>query len=251
MPLWFHPVFFYLWIAPRILLLVLLVMLYRYSLLKRFPIFSLYAAFQVAQWAYLFGIYAQTGTFATPEYRSHLATFSAVSALLRFGILYEVFVAMSGDSKGIREAGLKTLRWAGAVLFLLGSVIATMQGVTGFFGAFWLFDRTISLMQCGLLIAMFVLSGFFAIPWKNYAFGIALGFGVFETVELVDAALRSQMRSGSYVLDAVGMAAYHLCVLIWIAYLVFVQRSRPAALHAQQGYDIESWNRELRRLHTR
>ena len=54
-------------------------------------------------------------------------------------------------------------------------------------------ERSVQGRQCGLLVFLFLLSFYFGLPWRNHVFGIALGFGLFASIELVASAVRSQI----------------------------------------------------------
>jgi len=248
MPIWLRPLFYYLWVAPHVLLFVLLVLLFRRGLHRRFPVFCGYVGFQIVEWIVLLGIYWQTGSFSTANYHIYISVDTIGSAALRFAVLDEIFKNIFRNQDSLRALGTQFLRWTAAGLLLAGAILASLSGSAGFFGLFWVFDRTISLLQCGLLVSLLFFSRYFAIPWRDYAFGLALGFGIYESIELINAAVRSRLSSGSYLLDTIGMAAYHLCVLIWILYLWVPSGPTPAKTVPGDDHDIESWNRELRRL---
>jgi hypothetical protein len=103
-------------------------------------------------------------------------------------------------------------------------------------------------MQCGLLMFLFLFSRYFALSWRNYAFGIALGFGILASSDLAISAIRSQIADGSYILDMLGMAAYHVCVLVWVFYLAAPERITYRTSKKLPEDDLGVWNEELQRL---
>jgi len=56
-----------------------------------------------------------------------------------------------------------------------------------------LLERSVRVMQCGLVFFLFLVSFYFGVAWQNYLFGIAMGFGVFASIELVAVAVRAQL----------------------------------------------------------
>ncbi len=245
-----RPLFFYLWIAPHVLLGVILLLMIRKRLYQQFPMFLLYTAFELFQFIILFAVFIRTGSLDSDRYRVAFALGTAISAALRFGIIYEIFGDVFRHYNALSELGRVLFRWATVILLLIGVALAGSHGSgsDGFLLVVPILDRTVSLMQCGLLMFLFLFSRYFALSWRNYAFGIALGFGILASSELANSAIRSQIAVGSYLLDSLGMAAYHCCVLIWIFYLVAPERTsyrRPIQLPEQ---DLEVWNQELQRL---
>jgi len=80
-----------------------------------------------------------------------------------------------------------------------------------------LLDRTVSLVQCGLVLILFVFSTYFGLSWRNYAFGSGLGLGIFASVQLGLVTLMAHvgMLESVALFDIVGFVAYDSCVLIW------------------------------------
>jgi tellurite resistance protein TehA-like permease len=103
-------------------------------------------------------------------------------------------------------------------------------------------------LQCGLLISLFLFSRYFVLSWRSPAFGIALGLGTFAIAELATTAIRLYVPASDETFDVAAMGIYHLCVLVWILYLVRVEREPRIDLQTLPKYDLEIWNRELERL---
>jgi hypothetical protein len=244
------PLFYYLWIAPHILQAVILMLMIRRRLFKQFPIFLLYTAFELFQFAILLAVFIHSGSLADERYRGAFALGTAVSTALRFGIIYEIFTEVFRNYNALGELGRVLFRWAVIVLLLIGVALAGTHGTgaDGFLLIVPTLDRTVSLMQCGLLMFLFLFSRYFALSWRNYAFGIALGFGILASFELANSAIRSQIGVGSYLLDYLGMATYHGCVLIWIFYLVAPEHQTHRTLKKLPDDDLAVWNEELQRL---
>jgi hypothetical protein len=246
-----RPFFYYLWIAPHLLQAIVLLLMVRRKLHKQFPIFLLYTAFELFQFVVLFAV-GRSGSFSAEQYRSMFSLGSAISTALRFGIIYEIFTHVFRSYPGLNGLGRILSRWATVGLLLFAVALAAATHGNGTYGpvvVLSLLDRTISILQCGLLILLFLVSRYFALSWRNYAFGLALGFGVFASVELATSAIRSQIGSSrADFIDLVVMAAYHCCVLIWIFYLVAPERITYRAPKKLPEDDLGVWNEELQRL---
>src|ERR1700686_1120349 len=173
------PLFYYLWIAPHILLVVILLLMIRRRLYKQFPIFFLYTAFELFQFTVLLAVVFHSGSLAAGQYRGAFSLGTAISTALRFGIIYGILAEVSRNYNALSELGRVLFRWATIILLLIGVALAGTHGngADGFLLIVPILDRTVSLMQCGLLMFLFLFSRYFALSWRNCAFGIALGFG--------------------------------------------------------------------------
>jgi hypothetical protein len=187
-----------------------------------------------------------------PTYRLAWSVGLITSAAVRFGVIYEIFSYIFAHYPVAARMGRPLLRLAGGILLVSALVLTVYAGgyrddpvlfVTH------VFDRTASILQCGLLVALFGFSGYFGLSWRNHVFGIALGMGVLASVELASAAVLSATGSvfGSY-LDLLRMATYHACVLTWIVYL-WRPEVAPSGLDRVPGHaELEIWGDELQHL---
>jgi hypothetical protein len=250
MHLLLRSLFYYLWIVPHILLAVILVLMVRRRLYKQFPSFLLYSAFELFQFIVLFAVFIRTGSLAGDQYRGVFSLGTAISTVLRFGVIYEIFTELFRHYNRLSELGKGWFRWATVILLLIGVALAGTHGsgADGFLLIVPTLDRTVSLMQCGLLMFLFLLSRYFALTWRNRAFGIALGFGILASFDLANSAIRSQIGVGSYLLDYLGMVAYHGCVVVWIFYLTAPERTTYRTPKKLPEDDLVVWNEELQRL---
>ena len=241
----------YLMIVPHLLLIGVLAALCRKKLYREFPLFFTYAAAELFQFIVLFGMLLVpkvTGRQYSIAYWVGLA----LSNVLRFGVIHEIFAHVFRNYPSVRAYGAPAVRW-GTV-----GLLATALGLALYTGGdsldrlrtlVFLLDRTASIMQCCLLLALFAFARYLALSLRSHVFGIALGLGIFASVELAVAALRSQLGySGNAALNYVSMATYHICVVIWLAYLWAPERSSQYLVKAVPEHDLEDWSKELQRL---
>jgi hypothetical protein len=105
---------------------------------------------------------------------------------------------------GAQNLGSVIFRWACGLLLVLAIVTAftSQQGSADRVVAVVLtFDRSVRVMQCGLFCLLMILCRLLKNCWRQQVFGIALGFGVFASIEMilvsvacVMAALRVRCR---------------------------------------------------------
>jgi|SRR5580704_2933866 hypothetical protein len=241
-----------LWIASHLLQATLLVLLVRRGFFRQFPIFVIYTASEVLQFVVIFIMLHSPVPVSDAQYFYTYAFFSAASASLRFGIIYEVFTHLFRDYPALSRLG-RTLFRATAILLLVLAVflarLAPAQGVGRLMVMVDVLNRSVSILQCGLLAFLFLFSGYFALSWRSYTFGIALGLGVYASLELTTSAIRSQIEPvGRNLLDGIMMATYLGCVLIWMSYLLAPERETQSPSKGLPTHDLETWNQELQRL---
>jgi hypothetical protein len=251
--------FYYLWIAPHVLEGIILFAMIRRGLHRQFPMFFLYISFEIAQCFCLLGV-SQCVSYFGPVYFQVYAVGLAISTAIRFAVIYELFCHFFQRYPAIRGAGKLLFRGASLVLLLIALGLAvsapgntpTAAGNEAAYVALrtttFAADRAVSVLQGGLLISLFLFSRYFVLSWRSPAFGIALGMGTFAIAEFATTALRLCVHIDNKVYDRASMGIYHLCVLVWILYLVGVEREPRFTLKVLPKYDLEIWNQELERL---
>jgi hypothetical protein len=128
--------------------------------------------------------------------------------------------------------GSVIFRWACGLLLLLAIVTAftSQQGSADRVVAGVLtFDRSVRVMQCGLFCLLMILCRLLKNCWRQQVFGIALGFGVFASIELilVSVAVRYGGSAGPTI-SLVKSVAYNAVTVLWIGYLGQQAHSIPA-----------------------
>jgi hypothetical protein len=237
----------YLLIAPRILLVVVLVVLVRRKLYRQFPIFFAYVVEEIVQSVMIWLI--ESPSTSQKEYAIAYSLAFAVSTAFRFGVLHEIFANIFRNYAGLHRFGTPLFRWLTVGLLSVAFVLAAFTGAYAdqLMFVVHLFDRTASILQCGLLVGLFLFSSHLGLSWRSHVFGIALGLGIIASANLAASAIRSQTGATYYVaLNYLVMVVYHFSVLLWIFYLFAPERSySPTAL---PQHDLETWNLELERL---
>jgi hypothetical protein len=241
----------YLCVAPYALLLVLAVLMWRRGLHKEFPVFFCYAIFEAAGGATLYAVDVSPSASAAIYWWSYLF-FSAVEVLIKFVVIGEVFTYLLRRYPPLGRLAKVLISGVGVVLVFTATIIAAYANPT----PFWLISatrtlgRSVSVVQCGLILFLFVFAAHFHLNWRRSVFGITLGFGVSATVHLACWALLADWLIGqkSYLLDFLNMVTYHVCVLIWFYYLLVPQKSVTTSAVPLPEHSLEIWNRELERL---
>jgi hypothetical protein len=82
------------------------------------------------------------------------------------------------------------------------------------------FDRSVRLMQVGLFLLLMLLCRLLRNCWRQQVFGIALGFGIFASVELILVSFVMWNGTGdAAIVSLLKSTAYNAVTLVWIGYL--------------------------------
>lgn len=249
MALWYKFVLYYLWIAPHLLLAGVSVLLWVRRLRKTFPIFFFYTLFEVFEFLLLFLAYV-FGRVSGPVYRYVFIATLAGSTALRFGIIQEIFNNVFREYPRLERIASLSLRWVTGLLVLAAVLVASyssgivsdnlMVGVS-------LLTRSVTIIQAGLLLFLFLFARMFGLSLRSFVFGIALGFAVFSSTELAFWAVRitNPAEHIKALLDLVPTGSYHISVLVWLGYLLAAEKPVNVATYAVP--EIDRWSGELGR----
>jgi len=172
------------WIAGPLLQITLLIFMVRRSYNVAFPRFFSYILFQILKSACLFVLYR----YFPDSYFDAYWTGNAISVILAVAVMDEILLSLFKEYGGMQSLGTTIFRWSCGLLLLVACLGALSSGEVGgdrIVAAVFAFDRSMRLMQVGLFLLLILLSRFLKNSWRQPVFGIALGFGVFASVELI------------------------------------------------------------------
>lgn len=243
--------FYYLWFAPHVLLLVMAGVMVRKKLIREFPAFFAYTVNEIVQFAVLYTLYKMPSVTGM-QYTWVWLGLNALSVCFRFAIIHEVFQHLFQSYSALKDAGSLLFRWSTAALMIVAVVlVASVSGspTDRLTLAYTVVDRVVSMVQCGLLVLVLVLARFFSLPLRSRTAGITLGLGLFASAELGILAIRAQwgLDVASEFLNRLTLAVYHCCVLIWIVALLVPEAEADRVL-AVPAHNLDHWNDELQRL---
>jgi hypothetical protein len=193
-----------------------------------FPRFFSYIVFQILKSAILFVTYR---FFHEDAYFDVYWTGNAISVILAVTVMDEILHRLFKEYGGAQNLGRIIFRWTTGLFLLLAIVnaLTTYEGSADrVVAAVLSFDRSVRVIQCGLFCLLMILCRYLRHCWRQREFGIALGFGVFASIELilVSMAIRYGSASESMV-SVVKSLAYNGVTLLWIGYLRQQSQSIP------------------------
>jgi len=223
-----------LWIGSWALSLAVVVTLVRRKLRGEFPLFFAYAAFQAVSTLVLFAIYHLLAVYQWGSYANYFYAYWVSSALatgLELAVLYEIFQHAFRPYVALRGLGSMIFRWAGLVLLMVAVITALSAplGQSALITAILSLERSIRMMQCGLLILMLFFSPQLGLSWRSHLFGITAGFGGYAAVTLTLVSLKAQIGIPSdTAYSLINSLAYTLAAATWLGYLLAPEPARQA-----------------------
>jgi hypothetical protein len=244
---------YYLWVAPNLLLLFLAMMIWRRKIHKQFPVFLVYAVAVAMEQLTLFVLDIVPSVNGEIWWRTFWAGL-LIEAVIKSALIGEMFSALVSSYSSLAKLGKLLITGVGVVLVLAATVVAAYtpkDNTQWIVSGAHLLELAIYLIECGLLLFLFLFAAYFKLHWTRSAFGIALGLGVSACLYLATWAL---MANGNFsaqyrdLLDMLNLATFHVCVLIWLYYLLIPHESAIASAVPLPEHKLELWNQELERL---
>jgi len=250
-----HLVWHCVWFLQAALNVALGLVLFERRSYRNFPIFVSYIAWRALESLVLLGMnYAPF--ISGNEYATAFAVGRAVDAVLAFAMISEVFKHLMSSYPVLRKFGIALCRWVTIVLLAVVIVLAWFAPAAGegrLMSGFYVLDRTVNVILCGLLLVLFAFPRLLGFVWRSQAFGIALGLGILATMSLATSAIRSQIEPVARnhavdVMDLITHGTYLCSILVWSVYLFMPQIAQRTAAQILPKHDLETWNQELERL---
>jgi hypothetical protein len=217
------------WLVGPALQVALLTVMVRRDLHVTFPRFFSYVIFQTIKSGILFVVYR----YSPENYFDAYWTGSALSVLLTIAVMDEILHSLFEEYGGIQNLGATIFRWACGLLLLLAVVGAFNSqdgGSDRIVAGVLEFDRSVRLMECGLFVLLMLLCRSFRGGWRQRAFGIALGFGIFASVEVILVSLVMRYGDGPPgLVSVIKSVAYNMVTVLWIFYARQQQQQRSPA----------------------
>ncbi len=247
----------YLWVAPNLILLFLSFLMWKRGLREHFPAFFAFALLSSIGHLGVYTADVDPAVSAENFWRTDWANL-VVEGLLKFVLVGEIFARAFGAYAAVARLSRLLIRGIGVALVVAAALAAAYTPKDGLFGIVsgaHILERTIYLIEAGLLLSIFLFSRYFNLQLDRRTFGIALGLSISACVHLATWAIMANgtvPNSVRYDLDFINMGTYHLCVLLWFYYLLVpgrVPEGRKSSL-LKLGSDegLDALNQEMERL---
>jgi len=209
------------WFAGPLLEIILLTCMIRSGSRRTFPRFFSYVFFQIVKSVVLFFAFRYFGEDA---YFEAYWTGNALSVTFAVVVMDEILRRIFDEFGSTQRLVTTIFRWSCGLLFLLAIIGTFSSGedrAERIMAVVISFDRNLRLMEVGLFLLLMILCRLLGNFWRQPVFGIALGFGVFASVELILVSFVIWHGSNGHAatISLVKSLAYNLVTLVWIGYL--------------------------------
>jgi len=243
-----HFIWLYLWVAPHVLLAVVAAVMLRSRRYREFPVFFSYLLFEILQFCILFAMMHLEWQMSIYVKIDMLGR--AGSIALRFGMIQEMLEAPIASCAHLRRVSARILRCAAVVLALLAALfIGSLYSWTVrdmIFPAYAI-NQTLNILQCGLLLFVFLWHRYLDLKMHNFVVGIALGMGLVAGLEPLVHALDDLRLVDPQIVDLLPMGAYHVSALVWL-YFARVREEVTSESAVASLSDARKWAAELGRI---
>jgi hypothetical protein len=210
-----------------------------------FPVFFLYTCFGIA--LVVIGLAGYLYSSST-QYFYVYWVLSFIYMGLEFGVMYEILVNALKPYSALIDLGKMLFRWAAIFLLLAGvlTALATAGSQSSKLAAgVALVERSMRLMQCGLLLLFFFFEKRLGLSWRNYNMSIALGLGSTAALDLCFSYLKVQYASHQETFCTIESVFYIGVLAFWAASLARPEPVRNNVLDSPSRLIFQRWNEAL------
>jgi len=246
--------------ATVVLLIAVGFVLFRRRLYRELPWFTTYVVYVAAYTVTAYYVVGRLSNDPSVRFYSYWVG-NLITQFLAFIVIIEVFRLYVRGYDSIRKIGITILVAIGILAILVAVLLAPFgsefdKGVAllKMARSMLVLQRSIRVVQVGLLLAAFALSSYLALSWRNHIFGIALGYGLYASVNLATSVVweylgaRKNLPAGEFVTLIDGLA-YKITLILWIIYLYRADRGLANHVPPAGGDDnLEDWSNVLKPL---
>ena len=233
------------WILSPILMTAVAVGMFRKNLIREMPLFFGFIVFHILE------CIAATIAWKT-SYVAYFYTYwsaEVIDALLTLLVIQEISGLVLLPYEALRSIGMKLFRVT--LLGLVAVAIIMAKGV-GTFGlqkmvaALMTVQRSTQFIEAGMIIFLLVFSRLFGITWRNYVFGVALGFGAAACICGTALTLRTRVPEPySAWAEAVLPFGFTIGTVVWAYYIVVSSDSVQINTKQVDASPLSGWNHAL------
>lgn len=173
-----------------------------------------------------------------------------IGIFLGFAVVLEIFKYLFSVHAGLRRMATLTFCASVAVLTLSGALVIVLQSSampSRLAKAVLTMAEGTRIVEVGLLGFLFLFSTVFGLHWRQPVFGIALGLGVYVSVELIAVTMHLHFGlAAALPLSLVRGASFTTALLIWLGYILAPEHVTVGELPKRE--QLEQWNQAVLEL---
>jgi hypothetical protein len=237
------------WLAGLLLQGALAAVLLVKRMWSRFPVFTVYSVLNFVFSLSAYFIYQSS--FGRHVYIQVYWVNEVIGLLLGLGVIYEIFSHLLSPYPALRKLASQIFQTVIVLLILLGCILVYAQPLgerSHIQAALLIMEQAGRILEVGLLGFLFLFASAFGLHWRQYLFGIAVGLGVFVTVELVAVTMRVQFgMTANSIFNIVRTISFNSSLLLWIGYILAPELA-VAPTEVPKRAQLEQWNKAIMEL---
>lgn len=167
---------------------------------------------------------------------------------LEFGLLYEIFVNALKPFSALIDLGKMLFGWASVFLLIAATLTAfasSGSGANKITAAMTVVERTMRLIECGLLLLFFLFEKRLHLSWKNANIAIAVGLGISGAMDLAVSYLSAHFPWRVGELGLINSFSYISVLLFWTYCLSVQKKTSVSVLESPNRLIFQRWNEAL------
>ncbi len=175
----------------------------------------------------------------------------ASGLLLGLGVIYEVFRKLLQPYEALHRVATGVLLLTVVLLVVSSCLVAYTQPSAeqnSLVAGVLVGEEATRIVEIGLLMFLFIFSTAFGLHWRQQAFGIAIGLGLFVAVELIGVTARTRFGVAAIdVFRVIRMVGFNGSLLIWSGYLLLPEKAASSSALPKRA-QLEQWNQAIMEL---
>jgi hypothetical protein len=236
-------------VAETILWAALAIVFWSKGLQRRFPAVCAYLMLRaIATPVFLFLLYGDARPWGHAYHLGWIYAWSFIavyfaSAVLLYFICIEIFRAALAAFPGISKLALVVFRWAAVVAFIvsLPAVSYTQRGLLLISDIAFGMIHSISVLELCLLAFLCLSMNALRLSVRDLSFGIALGFGLMCSGDLILVSLSPSITSYNDPVEFFYEAMVLASLAVWMTYCILPEPARKPVLMPASS-TIYRWN---------
>ena len=234
------------WTVGLVVQALLAVVLIAKKTWQRFPFFTAYSLYTLAETMILYGFSANRAA-----YFYAYVVGETISVLLGLALVYEIFTHLFSFHPALRRIAWIGFRVAIALLVILAGVVIYTHlpiGKNGIYAALFLVEEAARVLEVGLITFLFVFSSVFGLHWRQSVFGIVLGLALATLFELLAVTAAPYVTAdGRRALNLAQMITNDISMVVWLAYMLAPERA-AVGVDLPKTAQLERWNQAMMEL---
>src|SRR5262249_43063946 len=219
--------------------------LYRGKRRSEFPIFRTYSATYILLLLISLSAYVIPGCDQSTRYTYVYWTVSIVYMSVEFAVMYEIIVNALKPYSALVDLGRMLFIWA--AVFLLIAAGTTAFATSGpesnrWLVAFAVVERSMRLMECGLLLLFFFFEKRLGLSCRNPKVAMPFGLAIPSRVDLIFSYLKSHFPAQLSHFDIVDTAVYMGVLSYWCFILLADRAEATSAIAPPSRLILQRWN---------